>query len=63
MNEQDLKLKGEPMPLTAPMVCAGSRNGFAGTGDKRPMVYRKGAFDAAALPSIVNGRRIARGEK
>jgi hypothetical protein len=39
------------------MISASRRSAYQGTGDKRPMVYRPGSNQAAALPSRV-GKRL-----
>lgn len=45
-----IKLAASP-DLVSAMVSSNSRNGIAGTADRRPMVYRAGSLDACSLPS------------
>lgn len=42
--------------LVPAMVGGGNRNGMSGTGDLRPMVYRKGSMDNLALPSRMGSK-------
>lgn len=55
-----LELLGQPIALEPGMVCAGNRNGFMGTGDLRPMVYRAGSLDASELPSRMGNKLFYR---
>ena len=55
-DDSQLRPKNAPMQLDKGMVCAVNRNGYAGTGDQRPPVYRAGSMDAFALPSRVGSK-------
>jgi hypothetical protein len=55
-DDSALPRKDEPMQLQHGMVCAVNRNAYAGTGDKRPPVYRPGSDAAAKLPSRIGNR-------
>jgi hypothetical protein len=54
---EDAEPARKPMELKPGMVCAGTRNGLAGTADHLPTVYRAGALEAYKLPSRI-GRRL-----
>ena len=56
-EEQTEDRKPEPITLGPGMISASRRSAYQGTGDKRPMVYRPGSNQAAALPSRV-GKRL-----
>jgi hypothetical protein len=55
-DDSALPRKDEPMQLGQGMAAAITRNGYAGTGDLRPPVYRPGSDDAAKLPSRIGNR-------
>jgi hypothetical protein len=57
MTEEQIDRKPEPITLGPGMISASRRSAYQGTGDKRPMVYRPGSNQAAALPSRV-GKRL-----
>lgn len=59
---EDLLHQPDPHALAARpdlvpfMTSNNSRNGYAGTADRQPMVYRAGSQDAAQLPSRMADR-------
>jgi hypothetical protein len=55
-DDSALPRKNEPMQLGQGMAAAITRNGYAGTGDLRPPVYRPGSDAAAKLPSRIGNR-------
>lgn len=54
-----IKLAASP-DLVSAMVSSNSRNGIAGTADRRPMVYRAGSLDACrqAEPVLADLERL-----
>lgn len=58
------KAKADPAKLAVTanhvelMTASNSKNGYSGTGDKRPPVYREGCFDAMKHPSRMGDRLV-----